>query len=757
MRRLAAITGALALAAGLPLFGSQHPTYAATTWVNTGTGAEAPALVSASNLSPLAGSTPLRITVALPIQNKSGLDAYIRAANTPNTSTFGQKLTPAQFTASYGATSSQVSAVVSYLQSQGMTNVQATPNNLLVTANATAAQADAAFNTTIDQFSQNGQTLYANTTAAQVPSTLSGDVAAVLGLTNAGRMSTPHLSATSYLQSYNPQDFQRIYNGVSVATGSATAIAIFAEGALSGVVKDLRTEETANNLPQVPVSVVQTGIASPDTAGADEWDMDTQYSTGIAQTVSQLYIYDATSLTDSDLALSFSRFATDNLAKAGSASFGECEYQAYLDGSMVADDQLFAEAAAQGQTVFASSGDTGGFCPVAPNNGVPAGVPDVNYPTSSPYVVSVGGTTLFTNGTPSQNGGPSSVSYDSEIAWFAGGGGPSAFEFQPYWQNGVTPPTNLSCLQVVACLGKNLPDIAMDADPNSGANVYVGGQPTGVGGTSLSSPLALGSWARIESAHSNQIGFAAPNLYRTCALPHEGFTDIILGNTGPYEATHGWDFATGCGSINIADLNRTIVPPTVPPPVYNLASPACTVLHGDVGDAQPLGSNGNVDSLDILAAGFQATPGAVTAQLLVKSLSSGPGGTPQLAGDGDNWYVTWNYGGIEYFLQAQFPISGPDPSNPTSLFSFSYGTVGKSPTGGTFYTTVGNATGTVDTAKGVITMSAPASVFGNPASGATLSKPGAATFESVGTPAGGLLEAADADGPGTDYVLGTSC
>ena len=135
---------------------------------------------------------------------------------------------------------------------------------------------------------------------------------------------------------------------------------------------------------------------------------------------------------------------------------------------MVAWDQIFAEAAAQGQTVFASTGDTGGFCPVASTNGAPGGVPDVNYPASSPYVVGAGGLTLLTD---------SDGSYNNEAAWLAGGGGPSLFESQPYWQSGVAPPTGTTCVEVVACLGKTLPDVAMDADPNSGANVYVGGTP----------------------------------------------------------------------------------------------------------------------------------------------------------------------------------------------------------------------------------------------------------------------------------------
>ena len=115
------------------------------------------------------------------------------------------------------------------------------------------------------------------------------------------------------------------------------------------MLKDLRVAESVNHLPQVPAQVVQVGLASPDTAGLDEWDLDTQMSTGMAGNVAKLIIYDTTSLTDSDVALMFNKFTHQNIAKAGSASFGLCETFAFLDGSMLADDQVFLEAAAQGK------------------------------------------------------------------------------------------------------------------------------------------------------------------------------------------------------------------------------------------------------------------------------------------------------------------------------------------------------------------------------------------------------------------------
>lgn len=516
-----------------------------TSWTTTGTKAFT-GLVNATDLGALPLNTAIQVTVALGLHNQAGLNSYIQSINTPGNALYEQSLTPDQFTATYGPTSSEVQAVVNYLATNGFTNISTSSNNLLVTATGLAAQVESAFNTSLEQYQQAGHTVYANTTAAQVPAALGGTVVAVLGLNNAAHfnlpISTPSPTSASlpnYPAAYTPQGFWKAYDVATVPAAKNTSIAIFAEGDLSGVITDLRTEEAANNLPQVPVTVEPTGIASPDTAGADEWDMDTQYSTGMAGTVSHLYIYDATSLTDSDIALEFNKFAAQDLAKAGSASFGEGEYNTYLDGSMLVDDEIFAEAAAQGQTVFASAGDTGGFSAVAPTNGVPAGAPDVNYPASSPYVVAVGGTTLLTN---------SDGSYNSEIAWLAGGSGTSEFESQPFWQSGIVPATTF----------KGVPDISMDADPNSGAVVYVNGSPLIFGGTSLSSPLALGAWARFETTHQNKLGFAAPRFYG--AYQTAGFHDIVLGDTGPYPAAPGWDYATGLGTIDVSQMNTFIEP-----------------------------------------------------------------------------------------------------------------------------------------------------------------------------------------------------
>jgi pseudomonalisin len=546
-RSLAAVMFAAAFAPACTFSAS-----AQTAWAGTATqGISLSQLVSASDLGPAAVDQPVTVRVALKLQNQAALTTYVQNINTPGNALYGQSLTPAQFAATYAPSAAQVSAVVSYLEGAGFTNVTVEPNNLIVSADGTVAQASAAFNTPIESYSQFGGTVFGNTAPAQVPASLSATVGAVLGLNNIGQMKSTlvtqaSLSAPQYLVSYDPQQFWQIYSANGVPAAANATIAIMAEGDLTQVLSDFKGAESTWGFPSFPVTVVPVGLASTDTSGVDEWDLDTQYSTGMAGgEVKHLYLYDATSMTDSDLALAFSRWVTDDKARIANASFGECEVFPYLDGSMLADDEVFAEGAAQGQTLFSSAGDTGSFCPVeVGENGVPAGAPMVNYPATSQYVMGVGGTTLLTN---------ADGNYDVETAWYAGGGGISQFESAPFWQTAANVPSST--------LGdKGDPDIAMDGDPESGANIYYDGAWEGVGGTSLSSPLAVGVWARMISANP-KLGFAPITYYGLYdgtgvlgSYPSGGFHDITVGCDGLYCATPGWDFTTGLGSLWVSQL-----------------------------------------------------------------------------------------------------------------------------------------------------------------------------------------------------------
>jgi len=528
-------------------------------------------LANATNTGPLASTTSMTVRLGLNLHNVDQLKSLIASR---------QKISPDQFVSQFGPTQSEVQSVISYLQSQGLTNIQA--DQQLVSAEGNAAQISKAFNTTLNAFDAAGSHVYANTTPAYVPTSLGGVVTAVLGLTNAAKFAVrPNATCVSNvspptgtcLARFEPASVQTYYGANGQPTASNTTVAVIGEGDMAGVVVDLRYAESVFGLPQVPVNVITVGLHSPDTSGAAEWDLDTQSSTGMAQTVKGLYIYTTTSLTDSDIANAYSKWVSQHVAQLGNSSFGECETAPFLDGAMKVDDSLFMQAAAQGQTMFASSGDTGSSCAVAPTNGVPgSGPPLVSYPASSPYVVAVGGTSVVRN--------TSDANYVGESAWNGGGGGLSQFENSTSWEQTLQPTaTGLAATNL-----RGVPDVALAADPFAGAyRVYgknipgVGdcGAGCSVGGTSESSPLWMGAYARILTAHNNTLGFAAPPLYAvffnnqnnatTVNGPPPtqsvgGFHDIITGGNGLYAAAPGYDYVTGLGTVNVGAMNPLIGP-----------------------------------------------------------------------------------------------------------------------------------------------------------------------------------------------------
>ncbi|MBD5633888.1 MAG: S8/S53 family peptidase [Candidatus Eremiobacteraeota bacterium] len=592
-----------------------------------------PMLAHSVDLGPVADAQPLRLVVGLQVRNRAAIDVLLRRQNTLGDPLYQHFLTPAQTTALFNPTGTTVQAVASYLNASGVRNLHVSPDNLLLTGDATAGVARRAFATDLHSFALNGRRGFANTRAATVPLALRGAIVSIGGLnsyamtpdirrpsanravgaqTLAGLRrivaSTVRPMATAtpnpvntpvpcngvvaggncLLNAFNAQQFRTAYDvppnphgsGVWGYSGKSTAIAIFTEGKMTNVLSDLKLYEKANNLPTINPIVVNAGIPSPDVSGQDEFDLDTQSSTGIAQMVKSLYLYVATSLTDSDTTVAFDRFKTDDVAKAGSASFGSCEIFPATDGTLTTDDEIFAEAAVQGQTVFSSSGDNGTTCPVAASTGVPGtGLPAQSYPGVSPYVISVGGTSLVTSSTTG--------AYSSELAWEGSGGGNSLEDSSPFWQQGVVPAADNAPSGVPGVLTmKSVPDVAMDADPNvSPALIYVNGATSEVGGTSLASPLSLGVWSILESFHNNTLGFAGPLLYQEYKnhttqntttgiyVPPTppvgattqligGFHDILIGSNG-LPALPGYDQVTGLGSFDVL-LQTKDLPTTYP-------------------------------------------------------------------------------------------------------------------------------------------------------------------------------------------------
>jgi pseudomonalisin len=360
---------------------------------------------------------------------------------------------------------------------------------------------------------------------------------------------------------YDPQTYNIAYDATQVAAAVGTEIGIFAVGDPSIAISDFQYNEAQFGMPSVPVNVVNVEPPTSDTSGNGEWTLDMTYSQAMAWKFKQIDLYVAGSFSFTDMTVALNRWVTDDVAPVMNASVGGCEVFPYETGDMLVGDMILAEAAVQGQTLFASTGDTGGYCGVdgVPPNGGVGGAPLVEYPASSPYAVAVGGTDLLTNvdGT-----------YLGEQAWQSGGGGISQFEYSPYWEQGVQPvgttPAGLSF--------RGVPDIAFDAALETGALLYEGGTQYITGGTSLASPLAAGTYTRVQNLHVQELGFAAPLFYGIFAssTPQEisggppateligPFHDVLQGTNGLYTALPKYDYTTGLGSLDVARLNAAL-------------------------------------------------------------------------------------------------------------------------------------------------------------------------------------------------------
>ena len=507
-----------------------------TAWVATQTQATR---VPTTLMAPLAAQPgmPIQITVALKLRNRDQLDRQIAQMRTDPAHT--QHLTQAAFLQRHAPQDSQVAQVVRYLQQQGFRNIQVADNRLLIRAEGTADSASHAFNTPIRLFTQNGQTRFANTQAAQVPASLGGTVLAVLGLQNVHKA---HIMAQradpatfgSSTAGHDPYTFSAIYNGSKAPTAAQATIGIIAQGDLTQTLADLQAFQQQHQM-NVPVNVIQTGTPSSDTSGMAEWNMDSQSSLGAAGgEAKQLLFYVAPTLDNDALTAAFNQAVSDNQAQAINVSLGECEVDAQNDGSAAAEDQIFQTAMAQGQTFSVSSGDSG-------SDECGDGGTNQSYPAVSPYVIAVGGTTLTTD---------RKDRYHSESTWSGGGGGPSSTETAPDWQakSGVLGSSTQ----------RGAPDVSFDGDPKSGAQVLISGDQQLWGGTSLSAPIFTGIWARMQSLSNNQAGFAGDWIYRLGKNKAKVFHDITTGNNGAFKAKKGWDYATGWGSIDIAAMAKAV-------------------------------------------------------------------------------------------------------------------------------------------------------------------------------------------------------
>jgi len=556
-----------------------------------------PGLANATDLGPAAASTPMHLVVSVSRPDVAGEKALLAAEHDPASPSYRHFLTPAQFADRFGVPASQRSAVTDYLTGGGLSVDSVSVAGDEYSVHGTAAQVASIFDTSFHNYGYDGTTFLANTSAPISPAGLG--IANVIGLNTLQRYRLPAKATaqqgTCLLSlcagGTTPSDLWSVYAQPSSYTGAGQQVAIFGEGQTDDVISDLRAFESHFSLPQAPVTVVHPAGDTDfsDDTGRPEWNIDTQASTGMAPNVSNLALYFGSDLSDADVNRVFSTFTDDASGPLqASASYGECETipvispiagQPLLEPSLpVAQGlgnnsdasltEVTRQAALEGKTIFASTGDTGSSCPVvaaavigAGNGVVNQGVPVTNSPASLPYVTAVGGTVLYTDGSGHRS---------REYGWAYSGGGSTLFTPAPDYQQG-TAGLNLPCVTDPSVTCRGIADVSAQSGDvtGNGYDIVMSGSYTegGGAGTSLSSPLWAGMWTRIQSAAptSSGNGFANYALYRVgknATSYARDFFDVnsldlttgLPASNGLYTTGAGWDYVTGFGTPKVSGL-----------------------------------------------------------------------------------------------------------------------------------------------------------------------------------------------------------
>ena len=525
-------------------------------------------------------ATPVPLTFTLPLRDPAGLDRFLARVADPADALYGHFLTPAEFAARFGPTQASYDAVAAWAQSQGLHITGRHSNRLLLDAAGPASAAEAAFRVHFYQYrAADGRLFRAPDADPSVPASLTGHVSGVVGLSTGSvrrpykrrRPGTVHAEVTGGtgpLGGLAPVDIKTAYNlrGTSL-TGSGQTLAVFE---LDGYrTSDIRVYESKFGLPTMPLQNILVGGAS-GTAGTniDEVTLDIELQNALAPGAAKMLVYETTN-TDSGVLGGYSRIAEDNLAKQISTSWGLDEPES-TTSFMQSENTIFRQMAAQGQTMYAAAGDNGAY-----DSGQVSDGTTVDDPASQPYVCGVGGTSLSTRTV----GG----AYLSETTWNAGsatdgasGGGFSSLWAIPTWQQGaVTSSVGGSQTR------RNVPDVSLNADPNTGYAIYVSGAWTVYGGCSAAAPLWAGFTALVNQQRAAlgmaPLGQASPALYpllKTAAYTSD-FHDIADGSTNLfYPAVTGYDDATGLGTFNGANLLASLSTPAASTPTHSWTATA---------------------------------------------------------------------------------------------------------------------------------------------------------------------------------------
>ncbi|TBR37097.1 MULTISPECIES: S53 family peptidase [Dyella] len=603
----------------------------------------------ATDLGTADNAKTVNVLLVLKLRNQPDLEDYIQQTITPGSRNYHQFLTTAQFASKYGATDAQIAQVQSFLKQQGLTGT-VLDNKMAIRASGTLAQFSTAFKTPIHTFvsPDTGRRYHKPTQDLVLPVNISGSVLGATGLNTerkyiSHRMQSPKAAqpqpqmnamaraatapaakpsgnptATGVPGEYTVGDVANLYNinplynrGV---TGKGSTLAIVT---LSNFYpQDAYDYWNGIGLATKPNRITQIhvdgGGAFDD--GSGETSLDVEQSGGLAP-FADVLVYDAPNAGDS-FTNAFMQAVVDNKADTISTSWGLPEIYNFaalnVDGAPVNDTtdvgdlqiwhQILMEAAVQGQSAFAASGDSGAYDTVRGlGYGTTPGTFNapltVDSPASDPYMTAAGGTTVpFSYAF--RTGPTESIKKERVWAWdyiqdyfdkyvgkgtldlfsVGGGGGVSVYWRTPLYQlftQGIKTSEKKQTLafntssgpEVLLQLpggfyGRNVPDISLNADPETGyivVSTVDGGVITGYGGTSFVAPQLNGISALLRQSTGHRVGFWNPQVYFLQNIfsygSWSGFGDIKDGDNWFYKGKQGYDQGSGIGTLNVANLD----------------------------------------------------------------------------------------------------------------------------------------------------------------------------------------------------------
>lgn len=448
-----------------------------------------------------------------------------------------QAMSHSDFARNYGADPAQIDKIKQFAREYNLQVLERGDETLrrTVTLAGTAAAMEKAFGVELTEFEHPDGSYRGHSGPIQMPEEYASIVSGVFGLDDRP-VARPHFryhvqrgvfgSRASSL-SFDPPAVAKLYGFPSGVDVSGQTIALIE---LGGGYRPADIQNYFQRLglpvPQVKSVLVDHAHNRPSTPQSADGEvmLDIDIAGAVAPGVKMAVYFAPNTSRGFQDALSTAIHDQLNKPCVISISWGGPE-NGWTTQSMQNFDQVAQEAAMLGITITVAAGDNGS------SDGVNDGRNHADFPASSPHVLACGGTRLQATGNK----------ISSEVVWNDGpqmgatGGGYSSIFARPSWQAGVVSQTY-----------RGLPDVAGNADPETGYNILVDGQSMVVGGTSAIAPLWAGLIALLNVQLKRRLGFVNPGLYGI--NQSDGFNDITTGNNGGYSARAGWDECTGNGT-----------------------------------------------------------------------------------------------------------------------------------------------------------------------------------------------------------------